>query len=71
MRTGSTLIHMSPNLTDPKGYRWFVVPGGPVKNEVAEKIKAHPSVVAGKDGLWPSMDQTWKMQSFQPTAEAA
>jgi hypothetical protein len=61
MRTGSTLIHMSP---DRYNYSWFVVPGGPVKNEVADRIKRHPAVVAGKDGLWPRHDQTWRMRSF-------
>jgi hypothetical protein len=61
MRTGSTLIHMSP---DPYNYCWFVVPGGPVKNEVADRIKSHPAVIPGKDGLWPGHDQTWRMRSF-------
>jgi hypothetical protein len=62
MREGSTLISMSPK--HPKDYRWFVVPGGPIKPETADKIKNHPSVVASKDGLWPGHDQTWKMLSF-------
>jgi hypothetical protein len=64
MPTGSTLVHMSPNPNKPADYRWFVVPGGPVKSEVAERIKEHPGVVSGKDGLWPNHDQTWKMRSF-------
>jgi hypothetical protein len=42
---------------------YFVVPGGPVEHAVADKIKAHPLVRAGEDGLFPGHDQTWRMIS--------
>jgi hypothetical protein len=70
MRTGSTLIHMSPDPNKPRDYRWFVVPGGPVKGETAEMIKTHPGVVGQRDGLWPNHDQTWRMGSFASKARA-
>jgi hypothetical protein len=60
MRTGACLTHMQA-----KGpYHWFVVPGGAVTDTVASKILEHPSVVGGKDGLFPQHDQTWRMLSF-------
>ena len=62
MREGAVLLHMSRK--HPNDYRWFVVPGGPIKPETADKIKNHPSVVAQKDGLWPGHDQTWRMLTF-------
>jgi hypothetical protein len=70
MRTGSTLIHTSPRPDKPRDYQWFVVPGGPVKPEVADRIKAHPAVVGQADGLWPGHDQTWRMRSFVSKAPA-
>jgi hypothetical protein len=41
------------------GYAHFVVPGGYVEPEVAQKIKDHPQIVGGKDGFFPGHDQTW------------
>jgi hypothetical protein len=35
--------------------------GGRVDDQVATKIQSHPLVRAGKDGLWPGHDQTWRM----------
>jgi hypothetical protein len=46
---------------------WFVVPGGPVNDETADRIINHPSVIGGKDGLFPNHDQTWRMESFAST----
>jgi hypothetical protein len=44
------------------GPRWYVVPGGQVSEETARKIRAHPRVGAGRDGLFPGLDQTWKFR---------
>jgi hypothetical protein len=42
--------------------QYFIVPpGGAVDVETAEKIKGHPLVRAGKDGLFPGMEQTWRI----------
>jgi hypothetical protein len=41
----------------------YVVPGGYIEPDVAEKIKNHPQVTAGQDGLWPSHPQTWRILS--------
>ena len=40
---------------------WYVVPGGLVTEETAERIREHPLVYSGKDGLWPGMEQIWRM----------
>jgi hypothetical protein len=60
MRTGACLVHMHTRL----GPSYFIVPGGPVSDAVAAKIKEHPAVVGGKDGLFPAHDQTWRMLEF-------
>ena len=60
MRTGSRLVHMHTH----GGRTWFVIPGGAVTDEVATKIRSHPSVVASEDGLFPGLSQTWRMRSF-------
>jgi xanthine/CO dehydrogenase XdhC/CoxF family maturation factor len=39
----------------------YIVPGGHVERDVAEKIKKHPLVQGGTDGLFPGMDQTWRL----------
>jgi hypothetical protein len=48
----------------PNGCHWFVVPGGAVSEQTSIEIRNHPSVVGGKDGLFPDHDQTWRMKSF-------
>jgi hypothetical protein len=61
MRTGSRLVHMHGKREER---HWFVVPGGSVSDETSTRIREHPSVVSGKDGLFPEHDQTWRMGSF-------
>jgi hypothetical protein len=61
MRRGSRLVCIHGN---SRLFRWFVVPGGSVTDEIAAKVKRHPSVVGDKDGLFPDHDQTWRMQTF-------
>ena len=39
----------------------YLVPGGMVDWDTAERIKQHPLVHPGKDGLFPGLDQTWTM----------
>jgi hypothetical protein len=58
MRVGSCLCKMH---TADKGFAHYVVPGGQVAAETAEKIKQHPLVRSGRDGLFPGHDQTWRM----------
>ena len=45
----------------PAGFAHYIVPGGYVAPETAEKIKAHPLVHASHDGLFPGQDQTWRL----------
>ena len=66
MRKGACLAHMHSKPSDP--YHWFVIPGGPVTVLVATKILEHPSVIGSKDGLFPQLDQTWRMLSFVEAA---
>jgi hypothetical protein len=40
---------------------YYIVPGGHVDRDVAAKIIAHQQVSAGADGLFPGMDQTWRL----------
>jgi len=42
-------------------HAYYLVPGGHIELSVAEKIKAHPCVIASEDDLFPGHDQTWKM----------
>jgi hypothetical protein len=42
------------------GGRYFITPDIEVPKDIAERIKRHPQVRAGKDCLFPNMDQTWR-----------
>jgi hypothetical protein len=57
-RPDSRLVKMHQGVG---GFAFYVVPGGPVEREVADKIKSHPLVRPGADGLFPGHDQTWRM----------
>jgi hypothetical protein len=35
--------------------------GGRVDDATANKIMSHPLVRSGRDGLWPSHPQTWRL----------
>jgi len=59
LRNGSALVHMQGG--NRRELKWFVVPGGPVDNEVSERIRKRPDIVSNHDGLWPGYDQTWRM----------
>jgi hypothetical protein len=62
MRTGACLVQMHGK--QHEAHHWFVVPGGPVTDDVADEIREHSSVVGGKDGLFPRHDHTWRMLRF-------
>jgi hypothetical protein len=58
MRIGSVLIKQH-NEDGTMGH--YLSPGGYVEPTVAEKLKRHPLIHAGSDGIWPGLDQTWKL----------
>jgi hypothetical protein len=55
------LVKMSTSQS-PDGVAHFVVPGGYVSPEVAQKIKNHPLVHPMQDGLFPGHSQTWRIE---------
>lgn len=59
-RTGTRLVKMRAD-GSASGFAYYIVPGGYVEPDTAEKIKAHPFVQAMEDGLFPGMDQTWRL----------
>lgn len=61
-RTDTRLVRMHTG-SSPDGYAHYLIPGGYVEPDVAEKIKKHNGVIAGNDGLFPSHDQTWRMRT--------
>jgi len=44
------------------GKEFYVIPGGPVSQEDAQKILSRPDVVPFDDGLFPGNPQSWKIQ---------
>jgi hypothetical protein len=41
---------------------YWIVPGGVrIEPKVAAQIKVHPQVRSGKDGMFPGLDQTWRI----------
>lgn len=56
------LVRMYTN-SSPEGFSHFIIPGGYVTPDVAQKIKDHPLVSPSSDGLFPNHDQTWRMIS--------
>jgi hypothetical protein len=44
-----------------RGAVFYVVPGGYVEPDTAQKIIQHPQVRASEDGMWPGMSQTWRL----------
>jgi hypothetical protein len=62
-RTGTRLVLMHTNTRSGNGVAYFIVPGGAVDRETAEKIKKHPAVTASGDALFPNMSQTWRLRT--------
>ena len=58
MRRGSVLVHMH---SAGKNLSWYVVPGGRVTDTVANKLLEHPAVSGSRDGLFPGLDQTYRL----------
>jgi hypothetical protein len=46
--------------TDNRVEHW-ITPGVYIDATLAAQIKAHPQVEAGKDSLFPGLDQTWRL----------
>jgi hypothetical protein len=42
------------------GPKWFIVPGGEVSAETANRIRGMSQVVASEDALFPGLSQTWR-----------
>jgi hypothetical protein len=63
MRTGSILIKQH-NKDGTMGH--YLAPGGYVEPAIADKLKEHPLVLVGRDGIWPGHDQTWKFGAKHP-----
>jgi hypothetical protein len=59
MRSGSRLCKMHAN----GGSEHFMVPGGRITDAVAARIKEHPLICSGQDGLFPGLNQTWKLRA--------
>jgi hypothetical protein len=62
MRCGARLVHMHGQMNGSSV--WCVIPGGPVTDAVAARLREHPAIVAGQDELFPGHDQTWRMLNF-------
>jgi hypothetical protein len=62
MRGGGRLCKMH---NGGGGFTHYLVPGGLVTTDTAEKIKQHPFVHPGQDGLFPGLDQTWAMHQVR------
>lgn len=45
----------------PTGKTYYLVPGGPVTAQTAEKILEHPNVASNNDGLFADQPQSWSM----------
>jgi hypothetical protein len=57
---GTRLVKMHTN-DSPEGFAHYLIPGGYVAPDTAEKIKQHPLVRSSEDGLFPGHDQTWRL----------
>ena len=42
------------------GLRWFLVPGGEIRADVAEKVIARKDIQPSNDGLFPGISHTFK-----------
>ena len=44
-----------------EGEYYYLIPGGRIELALAAKIKEHPQVMVGRDGMWPGHEQTWRI----------
>jgi len=56
MREGRLLMRMHTT----RGRKWFVVPGGQVADDIAERILARNDVQPYDSGLFPGCEQTFR-----------
>ena len=61
MHKSGTILAKMFTRASPEGFAHYVILGGLVSPATAEKIKQHPLVRACKDGLFPGLDQTWRL----------
>ena len=45
-----------------RGVKWFLVPGGEIRNELAETLLARPDIQPSHDGLFPGISQTYRFR---------
>jgi hypothetical protein len=60
MSKGARLMKMHTS-GSPAGYAYYVVPGGYIEPDQAQKIIERPDVVSNNDGLFPGLPQSWKV----------
>lgn len=60
MGTGAKLM-LIHDLKSKTGKSFYIVPGGPVESEVAEKLIARPNIQSNNDGLLPETPQSWSI----------
>jgi len=58
---GCILIEMKTKTRD--GHEFYIVPGGPVSEETAQKILEHPLCHKVDSGLFPGISQSWSLYS--------
>lgn len=58
-KPGARLVRMFTK--NPAEFQWYIIPGGPVGIHVAAKLIERPDIIPSKDGLFPRIDQTWRL----------
>lgn len=53
LRAGGVMIR--------EGGEYYLIPGGRLDPNLAAKLKSHPQVSGGRDGMWPGHEQTWRI----------
>jgi hypothetical protein len=49
-------------LNTVSGAKYFVVPGGPVSDATARAILARPDIESRDNGLFPGVEQSWRIK---------
>ena len=58
-RNGARMIQT--NINGDRAEYWMYPSGIRVEPSLAAKLKLHPQVKPGSDGIWPGHDQTWRI----------
>jgi hypothetical protein len=61
-RPGYVLVEMKTQDARQPGRQFYVVPGGPLKDEVAQQILKHPLCRVVDDGLFPGIPQSYALR---------